>query len=804
MLKRLLSLVALGLLTHSSFAATATSAWARSAGGPMGTTSSAVDIAIGSDGAAYALLEVASGGVDQTDVQVRKYRADGSLEWTHTLPDIGNANDEACRIVLKPLTGTVFFTAIRETAARDKQLVVTALNPASGAKVWDYLRADFNSANGLLLKDNTLTVGGSVKGVLAINNAALLKLSTAGAFLNAAQWNRTLFHPTTTVDLILSGDNVYAALQSDDSGNHRATLAKYDANLTELWSRSLPDDNQSPVGVAENSANEVFLAVASGTGVSTITRVVRYAADGRTLWDTLYSWQGYQDTPVGIYSKGVNVYAPGTSRNDQGFSFVVPAWGTTSYPVTLGIFDNDGTTKTLQSVLNTGTGPILAGITRPNIMQPSQVYALKMKGLGQKAWSFNFGDLYHHVNRIAVAGDGSVFLAGQSESSGARLAHVRKLAIALSPTAFTITPQSAVGGATVVGKVTLEEAAPAGGYAVNLTSNNPNIVVPNSVVVPAGLAVGTFNITTKPVPSTITGKVTATRSGVSLDANLQVVAPKLVQIQATPISPGDLIYGGELYKFTVFLSGPAPAGGRLVSITAGSTVGLPNTVSVPAGKASATINGTAVRTSVKKILTIEAKLAAVAAKTSLTVQAPKVVDLDPTPDLVRAGDLVGMTVTMRGKAEKPYSVSISSPSQYIVPKNITVPTGTLTGSVALTTKPIPTAQTTVSVGAAYLTTSKSTTITLRQLGAVSYAILPNTGKPGATVKHIVFLNKAALVKATVRLVGGGWDHNVTFNPGDLKKEVSLKVFSLSPGKYTVNALSGGVKMAAAPFQILAP
>jgi hypothetical protein len=76
----------------------------------------------------------------------------------------------------------------------------------------------------------------------------------------------------------------------------------------------------------------------------------------------------------------------------------------------------------------------------------------------------------------------------------------------------------------VTGTVTLNAAAPSGGFAVTLSSSNPGLAsVPPSVTVAAGATSANFTVTTTAVNDTRSATITATGGGVSRSATLTVV-----------------------------------------------------------------------------------------------------------------------------------------------------------------------------------------------------------------------------------------------------------------------------------------
>jgi hypothetical protein len=148
----------------------------------------------------------------------------------------------------------------------------------------------------------------------------------------------------------------------------------------------------------------------------------------------------------------------------------------------------------------------------------------------------------------------------------------------------TLSSTSVVGVATVTGTITLTAAAPAGGATVTLTSSNAVASVPASVVVDQGATSQTFTVTVVNSPSTsIT--ITATYAGTSQAVGLTIGRLTLLNISlsATSVAAGSVVVG------TVTLTGPAPAGGALVSLaSSNASATAPSSVAIPEGSTSQT------------------------------------------------------------------------------------------------------------------------------------------------------------------------------------------------------------------------
>lgn len=192
---------------------------------------------------------------------------------------------------------------------------------------------------------------------------------------------------------------------------------------------------------------------------------------------------------------------------------------------------------------------------------------------------------------------------------------------------LTLNPTSVNGGSLSTGEVTLSSPAPSGGTVVSLSSNDTSVAsVPTSVTVAAGSAFAAFQVTTKTVTNTTTVKISASQSGVTqqASASLTVTPPPAPgpTLTSLTLNPGSEI-GGSTSTGSVTLSGPAPSGGAVVSLSSSNSAlaVVPANVTIPAGATGAVF---AVNTSVVTVssaISISATYAGVTQTSSLTVTA---------------------------------------------------------------------------------------------------------------------------------------------------------------------------------------
>jgi hypothetical protein len=151
--------------------------------------------------------------------------------------------------------------------------------------------------------------------------------------------------------------------------------------------------------------------------------------------------------------------------------------------------------------------------------------------------------------------------------------------------AVTLSATSAPAGTTVQGTVTLGAAAPAGGAAIALASSNPAVAtVQTPVTVAAGSSSAAITVSTLGIGSTT---ITASINGSSKQSALTVTSR--VTLVSLSLSTSSVV-GGTAVNATVALNAAAPNGGAVVALSAGDPLVVPQSVTVPAGAASATFS----------------------------------------------------------------------------------------------------------------------------------------------------------------------------------------------------------------------
>jgi hypothetical protein len=140
----------------------------------------------------------------------------------------------------------------------------------------------------------------------------------------------------------------------------------------------------------------------------------------------------------------------------------------------------------------------------------------------------------------------------------------------------------------------------------------------------------------------------------------------------------------------VTLSGLAPVEGMAISLSSSdpSAAGVPATVTVPAGSASAAFTVTTYPVASSTFATITAVYSGVARTAMLTITLPAVKSLSVNPTSVLGRIISQGTVTLSGPAPAggvAISLSSSVPSAAGVPALVTVPVGSTSATFTITT-----------------------------------------------------------------------------------------------------------------------
>lgn len=249
---------------------------------------------------------------------------------------------------------------------------------------------------------------------------------------------------------------------------------------------------------------------------------------------------------------------------------------------------------------------------------------------------------------------------------------------------LTSTTTTVNGGKSVAATVKLDVAASTGGQIVTLTSSDTSLAtVPASVTVAAGRISASVSIKTLAVSSNRTVTVTAGSAGVTRSLTL-TLTPAVLYSMSVPKS----LAGGATGSGTVTLAGTAPSSGLVVALDAGGGVAtVPASVTVPAGKTSATFAISTSPVSTASSTTISATYKGVTKTGIVSVVLPTVLSVSVSPSSVGPGVTATATVKLTGPALSGGSrvtISLDAPGPLTIPSSVTVPQGQTSATFSVT------------------------------------------------------------------------------------------------------------------------
>ena len=237
----------------------------------------------------------------------------------------------------------------------------------------------------------------------------------------------------------------------------------------------------------------------------------------------------------------------------------------------------------------------------------------------------------------------------------------------------------------------------------------------------------------------------------ALQAVSNPTQPSLSSLSLNPTS----VVGGNSSTGTVTLSGPAPSGGFVVSLSSSNTnvATVPSTVTVPAGATSANFTVSTQAVSSATSVTITASAGGVSRSATLTVNPPSsgvtLQSLTISPTSVVGGSRVVGTVTLTAPApEDGYLVQLGSNATArltLMPSHVIVPAGQRTASFEIITRRV-NQSTTLTVRASAEGVSRQATLTILPEQAVelqSLTISPTSVLGGSSATGTITLSAPA-------------------------------------------------------------
>ena len=323
----------------------------------------------------------------------------------------------------------------------------------------------------------------------------------------------------------------------------------------------------------------------------------------------------------------------------------------------------------------------------------------------------------------------------------------KALTVVVNPSTFSLSlnPVAVTGGTGSTGTVKLATAAPVGGTAVTLASNNTNAAtVPASVTVPANATTATFAITTKTVTTAATVTITATYKGAAHTATLTVNPPGAA-LAAVALNPATVTAAAGSTG-TVTLAAAAPAGGAVVTLASNNTnaATVPVSVTVPTNATEATFAVTTKVVAAATAVNISATYKGVVKAATLTVNPPAgpaaLAAVTMNPNTMIFGTVSVGTVTLTTPAPAGGAVVTLASSDWVsfnVPASVTVPTGATSAKFNVTTS---IGKSTTIMTATYKGVNKTAALTSVYPTVVALKCNPDPVIAGATTICTVTLN----------------------------------------------------------------
>ena len=292
---------------------------------------------------------------------------------------------------------------------------------------------------------------------------------------------------------------------------------------------------------------------------------------------------------------------------------------------------------------------------------------------------------------------------------------------------------SVTGGAKVHGSIQLSEPAGPGGYLVSLLGDPKGLLIPTALKIAEGATSVGFDVLTAPVASDFTVNLTASAIGsASSSASFTVFAPKIASLSLSLAS----VTGGSATAGTVQLSGLAPAGGLLISLSSDTPLVasvLPSSVVVLGGTNVATFPISTKLVAKSTAVGITASLTGQSKSQILTV-VPPTITMKLTPSEVFGGDGTAVKGSLTSNVAAPvggfvFTIS-SSDSSVSAPVTVTMAYRAKTVLFNVAHAAVPSLRT-VKINATSPYGGASAALTVKANQVKSLVLSPNLAKGGS-------------------------------------------------------------------------
>jgi hypothetical protein len=295
---------------------------------------------------------------------------------------------------------------------------------------------------------------------------------------------------------------------------------------------------------------------------------------------------------------------------------------------------------------------------------------------------------------------------------------------------FTLNPTTVVGGASSTATVTLTGPAPSGGAFITLSDNSAATQTPASVTVQSGATTATVSIGSTAVSASTVSTVSATYSGATLQATVTVNPPALNTFTLNPTT----VVGGNSFTGTVTLTGPAPTGGVIVTLSDNSSSAqTPATVTVAAGATSATFTVPTTAVSTTTTVTESATYNGKTVPANVSIIPLVINSVAMNPSSVAGGVSSTGTVTLNGPAPSGgVVVTLSDNSSAAqTPGSVTVLAGSTTATFTVTTSVV-TTTTTSTESATFSGKTVQATLTINPAALSAVTVNPTSVTGGSS------------------------------------------------------------------------